>query len=137
MNTIRNTTAALFSLGILALGIAACERQETPAKTAADVAGARAEGAKDVAKELSTASDHTATAQKDADKASAELAHQTATGNHDVAVAQAEATHKVSIQRCGAMSGDALTACTKQADADLAYAKLGANATERATDPKR
>ncbi|GAC1633653.1 MAG: hypothetical protein NVS9B10_29150 [Nevskia sp.] len=137
MNSIRKFAVGLLSVCALSLIVSGCNPQETPAKTAADVAGARAEGDKNVAKERSAATARTVEAEKDAHKADAELAHQSATGEHDVAIAKAEAAHKVAIELCESRTGDALSACKKQADADFEYAKLNANATERATDPKR
>lgn len=137
MNTISKFAVPLFSAFALSLIVTGCNRQETPAKTDADVAKAQAEGAKDVAKERSAAIENTVEAQKDANQAEAELAHQSATGNHDVAIAEAEAAHKVATERCDAMANDERIACKKQADADLEYAKLNAHDTQKAMDPKR
>lgn len=138
MNSIRALTAGVFGVCILSLAsMAGCNRHETPAKTTSDVMDARSEGDKSVATERSKAAENTVDAAKDANQAEAELAHQSAVGARDVAIAKAEAAHSVTVQSCESRTGDAISACKKQADADLEMARVNANSTERAMDPKR
>ena len=135
MYGITKHTVVIFSACVLSLGITACGR-ETPEKTQTDISNAQMKGAKDVAKERDAAAANTMDAQKDVNKANAELGHEEAKGNHDVVIAQAEAAHKISIEKCEAMTGDARSSCKKQADLNLEQAKLQADSTERAMDPK-
>lgn len=135
MYGISKQTVTLFSACVLSLVMVGCGK-ETPAQTQADVSKAQTEGAQDVAKESITANKNTMDAHTEVLKANAELSHEAAVGNRDVAIAQAEAAHKVSIEKCEALTGDARSSCKKQADGDLDYAKVKADAIKRDADPK-
>ena len=136
MFSINKQALALLSACVLGVVMVGCGK-ETPAQTQADVSNAQTEGVKDVSKVATKANKNTMDAHTDVLKANAEMSHEAAVGEHDIAVAQAEAAHKVSIEKCEAMTGDARKACKKQADGDLDYAKLKADAVKRDTDPKR
>jgi len=137
MDELRKHTVAIISACVLSLSISACGDRETPAKTQEDVAKAQAEGAKDVAEERAKVTENMTDAQKDVNKAGTEYGHEAAKANHDLAIAEAEAAHKVAIERCEAMTGDDRALCKKQADASLEQAKVQAQVTEHATDPKQ
>ncbi|HUP93044.1 MAG TPA: hypothetical protein VM074_12430 [Solimonas sp.] len=136
MNPIPKFAVTLFSAAVLVLALGGCNKREEPAKTQSDVADAQADGAKKIEAERHDAANDAIKAQEDVYKADAELAHQSAQGNREVAIAEAEAAHKVMTERCEAMSGDARTACKKQADVDLLDAKARAESIARAADPK-
>lgn len=137
MSKLSKHTVAIFSACILSLSITACGDRETPAKTQEDVAKAQAEGAKDVAKERAKVTENMTEAQKDVNKADTEYGHEAAKANRDLAITEAEALHKVTIEQCEALTGDDRALCKKQADANLEQAKVQAQVTENATDPKQ
>ncbi|HWY24242.1 MAG TPA: hypothetical protein VNX47_04950 [Nevskia sp.] len=136
MNGTQKLSLSLAAACLLGMGIAGCDQTASPAETQASIAKAEVAGSKSVAESQHAATDSTMDAQKQANKANDELAHQTAEANRRVSVAQAEAGYKVDIEKCKVLSGDALTACNKQADANAAAAKADATASARAADPK-
>jgi hypothetical protein len=79
--------------------------------------------------------------QQSAEQAQSDINRTEASDNRDVASAQkhldlaaATEARDVSKKRCETESGDAQTACEKQADADYAAAKAQAEANQSATD---
>ena len=97
--------------------LAACNKAEAPAETAADVADARKDAAKDVAEERKDAADVIGSAATDITSA-----------NRDVEEVRIEGDHKVAIEKCEALAGDAQKACKDSADATMESAKASLKA---------
>ena len=108
MNTRFVLKAAFFAL---LASSAACNRAESPAKTASDVSKARQEAVTNLASAQHKAAD-------DLGKAAAEAAQ----ARYDVAIAGAKGDHKVAVEQCEVLSGDQQKSCKDKADADLELA---------------
>ena len=94
---------------------AACNRAESPAKTASDVSKAHQEAATN----LASAQQNAAT---DLGKAAAEAAQ----ARYEIAIAEAKGAHKIAVEQCEALSGDEQKSCKDNADADLEVANARA-----------
>jgi len=93
----------------------ACNRVESPAKTASDVAKAREEAARRMASARDAASEDLNDAAGDAAKA-----------QYAVALAKARSDHDIAIQQCEALPGDEQKSCKDKADADMERATASA-----------
>ncbi len=100
----------LYWTATLMLGLAACNKAESPAEVQHDVD-----------KAVQSADRKTDAADQRADVKITDAAV-------DAALAGAEGDHKVALAKCEALQGDAQKACKSQADADLETAKANANA---------
>jgi len=129
------TTLIIATLA-LTLGLAACQKRETPAESQADVAAARTEASKDVAEARKDADAKVADASRTQATAQTDVSHEVSKADENVALAEANGAHKVAIEKCEAMTGDARASCKRQADADLEMAKARAHQGRAATDPK-
>ncbi|MEO7774444.1 MAG: hypothetical protein ABIT36_13100 [Steroidobacteraceae bacterium] len=118
---------AAFSL----LTLAACNKAEDPAKTSADVAAAEQKGEERVA-------DAQLDAARQMGSADAEALRERADAAEQVTVAEAKANYDVAVEKCEALSnsgtGDARSACKKQAEADYDLVKARAAALHKSTD---
>jgi hypothetical protein len=110
------------------LGVAGCNKAESPAKVDSDVAKAANTAADNDVKanenEAKINADANADAAKDQDKADSKTADAAA----DTTVTQAEGDNKVALAKCEALSGDAQKTCRDQANATLDEAKARAKA---------
>lgn len=137
MNRYNASFITLVSACVLALGVAGCQRAESPEKTEADVSKAAIEGEHDAAQTRHDVAERTMDAQKEVNDANLKLAHESAEGRRDIVVAEAETKHKVALQACEPMTGDARSDCKKRADLEFEQAKLMADTHSQLEDPKR
>jgi hypothetical protein len=125
MNT-RLLALMLSSLSFATL--AACNRAEAPADTAADVADARQDAAEELADERKDAADAMGSAVTDIRESAG-----------DVEETRIEGERKVALEKCEALAGDAQQACKDSADATYESAKARLKAqmspSGAATDP--
>jgi len=110
------------------LGVAGCNKAESPGKVDTDVTKAANAAAENDVKanenEAKTEQSANADVAKDQEKADAK----TADAASDTAVTQAEGDNKVALAKCEALSGDAQKNCKDQANAQLDVAKARAKA---------
>ena len=137
MNYITRMSLTVATACALAIGVAGCNRHETPAETQADVQKAESEGMKDVAEARADTNNDRIDAQKKVNDATTELGHENAKADKAVTIAEANAAYKVNIEKCEAMTGDERDACKKQASAELESAKAFAKTEAHAMDPKQ
>jgi len=97
--------------------LAACNKAEAPADTAADVADARADAAENVADERRDAADEIGSAATDITSA-----------NQDVEEARIAGDHKIAVEKCEALAGEAQKACKDSADVAMESAKANLQA---------
>jgi len=126
MNTMMRVIFAAAAAAML--GIAGCNKAESPAKVDSDVAKAANTAAENDVKadekEAKVEASAGAGVAKEQEKADAKTADAAA----DTAVTQAEGDNKVALQKCEALSGDAQKSCKEQANAALDEAKARAKA---------
>lgn len=120
----------------IAIGVAACSKQATPAQQEAALAKTEAEAQKDVADARASAADKVADATSAAAADANSVAHTEAQAREDVAFAAANGRYKVAVEQCETLTGDERSRCKMQAQADLDAAKALARQHEAATDPK-
>jgi hypothetical protein len=131
MRTQLRSISAVSALALSVFMLAACHQAKSPDEVAAEVAKAQDKANSEVA----GAEQH---ADKDVSNAAAKVGDKLTDLNNDaagdaykIAVAKADGDRKVALAQCDAMSGDAQTACRKQADADYDAAKANAKAAEQ------
>jgi multidrug efflux pump subunit AcrA (membrane-fusion protein) len=117
-----------------AMGLAACNKAESPDKVQADVDKATSEAAANNAKAdegrkqaEAQASEELAKAKADAE---AKAADKSVGAVADSAVVEAEGATKVALAKCEALDGDAQKQCKDQANAHLATVKERAKASK-------
>jgi hypothetical protein len=107
------------AIALLSLG---CNRAESPAKTATDVASARQEARQNVNEAVEKAQEKVEKAQEKADEARADAVK----SEYDILLARIDGEHKVRIEACEGLSGDQQKSCKERADAE--YEEATANA---------
>ena len=122
-------TSVIWAAAVAAmLGVAGCNKAESPGKVDSDVAKAANTAAENDVKanedQAKTDASANADVAKDQEKADAK----TADAGADTAVTQAEGDNKVALAKCEALSGDAQRNCKDQANARLDEAKAHAKA---------
>ena len=117
----RTSTITLLALGNFAL-LTGCNSASTPSKVEQNVADARQDASAAVASTELAANKDIRSEQTDLTKAKIQ-------GEYDVAIAKAEGAYKVAKEQCDSLSGDAQSACKRQAEATLALDKASAAAT--------
>ena len=130
-----NVTRTLLALSC-ALALSACNKQETPAETTADVNEAKVEAQADV---TAAASDAIGTAAQgsqdiadasgnkaDVNDAAANAMDNNASARYDVEIAKADGDLKVSKQKCDGLAANMQDACKKTAEAAYDTAKAAA-----------
>jgi hypothetical protein len=105
------------------LGVAGCNKAESPAKVDSDVAKAANTAADQDVKANENEAKVNASADADAAKSEQKADAKTADAAADAAVTQAEGDNKVALAKCEALSGDAQKNCKDQANATLDEAK--------------
>jgi hypothetical protein len=122
------TTVIWAAIAAVMLGVAGCNKAESPGKVDSDVAKAANKAAENDVKanedEAKTAQSANEDVAKDEQKADAK----TAAAGADTAVTQAEGDNKVALAKCEALSGDAQKNCKDEANARLHEAKAHAKA---------
>ena len=112
--------ATLWTLAAIAvLGLAGCNRAESPAKVQQDVAKATDSAAEKDAQAADRLAKADAEANKDVANAEAKGDQKTTDAAGDAVITQAEGDHKVAVAQCEALSGQAQKDCRKQADDQL------------------
>jgi hypothetical protein len=120
----------------MTVGLAACQKRESPTENQADVAAARSEASADIAEARKDADANVADASRTQATAQTEVSHEVSKADESVALAEANGVHKVALEKCEAMTGDSRASCKRQADADFEVAKARAHQGRAATDPK-
>jgi len=118
------------------VGIAACNKAESPEKVQTDVAKATTEAAENNAKADATMKQTEAQASQDLAKDKAEAAAKAADKSvaavADAAVTETEGATKVALAKCEALEGDAQKDCKDKANAHLQTVKDRAKAAKAA-----
>jgi hypothetical protein len=131
MRTHLRSLSALSVLTLSALMLAACHQAKSPDQVTAEVTKAQDKANSEVAgAEQSADKDVANAAGKVGDKLT-DLNNDAAGDAYKIAVAKADGDRKVALAQCDSMSGDAQTACRKQADADYEAAKANAKSAEQ------
>lgn len=126
MNLLQWSASGVLGLALLA----GCNNPKAPDAEAKDVAAAEQVAAREQAEAEQKADKQVAkAADKVADK-TVVLDNTAAKAAYDVQVATADGNHKIAVEKCEALSGDALRNCKEQADANYAAAKADAKAAE-------
>ena len=126
MNT--KMSVSLAAAAAAMLGVAGCNKAESPAKVDSDVAKAANTAAENDVKADEREAKVEASAGADVAKEQEKADAKTADAAADTAVTQAEGDSKVALQKCEALSGDAQKSCKEQANAALDEAKARAKA---------
>ena len=115
--------------GMLAvLLLAGCDKPKSPEAAAKDVAATEEVAAREQARAEQKAVNQVENAAAKVDDKTVALDDAAAKAARDVLVAKADGDHKIALEKCEALSGDALRNCKAQADADYAAAKTDAKA---------
>jgi hypothetical protein len=101
------------------LGLAACNKADSPEKVQTDVAKAKSDAVEDNAKSDEKVKQVEAEAAKDRADADAKAADKSVGAIVDSAVVQAEGDTKVALAKCEALDGDAQKACKDKANAHM------------------
>ncbi len=110
------------------LGVAGCNKAESPGKVDNDVAKAANTAADNDVKANESEAKVAASADADTAKSEEKADAKTADATADTAATQAEGDNKVALAKCEALSGDAQKNCKDQANARLDEAKAHAKA---------
>jgi hypothetical protein len=108
------------------LGLAACNKAETPEKVQIDVAQAKSDAVEQNAKADEKVKQVEAEAAQDKADAGAKAADKSVGAVVDSAVTEAEGETKVALAKCEALEGDAQQACKDKANAHLDAVKAKA-----------
>ena len=121
------------------LGLAACNKAESPDKVQADVAKATSEAAANNAKADEARKQAEAQASRDLAKAKADAQTQAADkaigSVADAAVTESEGQTKIALAKCEALEGDAQKQCKDKANAHLQTVKDRAKAAKAPDKP--
>jgi hypothetical protein len=118
---VMNSKILLIGMASALLGLAACNKAESPSEVQEDVAKAEQEASRELTDAQQDQADNVAEANRDASEERSE-------SSYDVAVTRAEGEHKVAVEKCEAQGGAGQEACKEQADAALEMAKADAKA---------
>jgi hypothetical protein len=122
----------LWTLAAIAMvGLAGCNKAESPAKVQEDVAKATDSAADKDAKATDKLASADAAADKNVGNAEAKADAKTTDAAGDAIVTQAEGDRQVALAKCGALSGDAQKDCKKQADDQLDMVKAKVKALKK------
>jgi hypothetical protein len=110
------------------LGVAGCNKAESPAKVDSDVAKAADTAAVNDVKANENEAKTNAAADKEVAREQDKADSKTADAAADTTITQAEGDNKVALAKCEALSGDAQKSCKDQANAVLDEAKARARA---------
>jgi hypothetical protein len=110
-------TCALLASALL--GLAACNKAESPDKVQADVAKAKSDAVAENTKADEKVKQVEAEAAKDKADAAVKAADKSVGAVVDSAVTQAEGDTKVALAKCEALEGDAQKACKDKANAHM------------------
>jgi hypothetical protein len=109
---------------------AGCNNAKSPDAVANDVARAEQKASTEVANSENSAAKDMGKAADKVDDKMADLNNSAAKDAYKITVAQADGDRKVALAKCAALSGDAQSRCSDQADADYNAAKAAAKAAE-------
>ena len=112
------------------IGLAACNKTQSPESVQANVAKAKSEAVEENAKADETVKQVEAEAAKDRADAAAKAADKSVGAVVDSAVTQAEGETKVALAKCEALEGDAQKACKDKAKAHMDAVKAKAKAAK-------
>ena len=112
------------------IGLAACNKTQSPESVQANVAKAKSEAVEENAKADETVKQVEAEAAKDRADAAAKAADKSVGAVVDSAVTQAEGETKVALAKCEALEGDAQKACKDKANAHMDVVKAKAKAAK-------
>ena len=101
------------------LGLAACNKADSPEKVQTDVAKANSDAVADNAKADENVKQVEAQAAKDRADADAKAADKSVGAIVDSAVVQAQGDTKIALAKCEALGGDAQKACKDKANAHM------------------
>lgn len=101
------------------LGLAACNKADSPEKVQTDVAKASSDAVADNAKADENVKQVEAQAAKDRADADAKAADKSVGAIVDSAVVQAQGDTKIALAKCEALDGDAQKACKDKANAHM------------------
>jgi hypothetical protein len=101
------------------LGLAACNKADSPEKVQTDVAKAKSDAVEDNAKADEKVKQVEADAAKDRADADAKAADKSVGAIVDSAVVQAQGDTKIALAKCEALDGDAQKACKDKANAHM------------------
>jgi hypothetical protein len=107
------------AMAIVALGLAGCNKAESPGKVQHDVAKATDAAANKDAEAADRLAKADAQASKEVANAEARADRKTTDAAGDAVITQAEGDHKVALAQCESLSGQAQRDCKKQADEQL------------------
>ena len=112
------------------LGLAACNKAESPEKVQVDVAKAKSDAVEDNAKADEKVKQVEAEAAKDRADALAKVADKSVGAIADSAVIQAEGETKIALAKCQALEGDAQKTCKDEANAHMDAVRAKAKAAK-------
>jgi hypothetical protein len=112
------------------LGLAACNKAESPDKVQADVAKAQSDAVEQNAKADEKQKQVEGEAAKERADAQAKAVDKSVSGLVDSAVTQAEGETRVALAKCEALDGDAQKACKDEANAHMDAVKEKAKAAK-------